>query len=103
MKNYEDKILSNYRYDTGIPEKDVGRVPLPWNWVDLSDLFSLAQQFAMDERLAGLTARAWQRSHEDILPFRNRIQHMRLPRPGEIERLRTLIRELRLSLGAGAV
>lgn len=98
IQSYEDKILSNYRYDTGVNEKDVDQVPLPWNWVDLSDLFSLAEQFAMDQRLAGLTARAWQRAHEDILPFRNRIQHMRLPRPGEIERLRILIRELRLSL-----
>ena len=103
IEGYKDKILNNYRYDTGINEKDVSRVPLPWNWVDLSDLFTLVEKFAADRRLAGLTARAWQRAHEDVLPFRNRIQHMRLPRPGEIELLRTLIRELRLSINADAI
>ena len=102
IRSYEDKILDNYQYDAEVSEKDVGRVPLPWNWVDLSDLFTLAEQFAMDQRLAGLTARTWRRAHEDVLPFRNRIQHMRLPRPGEIERLRTLIRELRLPLSGDA-
>jgi hypothetical protein len=100
IESYKDKILNNYRYDTGINEKDIGRVPLPWNWVDLSDLFTLIEQFAADRRLAGLTARTWQRAHEDVLPVRNRIQHMRLPRPGEIELLRTLIRELRLATNA---
>ena len=98
IRSYKDKILNNYRYDTGINEKDVNRVPLPWNWVDLSDLLIVAEQFATDQRLAELTARAWQRAHEDVVPFRNRIQHMRFPRPGEIDRLRTLVRELRLSL-----
>lgn len=102
IETYKGKILSNYKFDTRIDEKDIDRVPLPWNWVDLSDLFSLIEEFAVDQRLAGLTARAWQRAHEDVLPFRNRIQHMRLPRPGEIERLRTLLRELRLSIREGA-
>ena len=98
IESYENKILNNYKYDTGINEKVVSKVPLPWNWVELSDLFNLAEKFATNQRLAGLTARAWQRAHEDVLPFRNRIQHMRLPRPGEVEHLRSLIRELRLSL-----
>jgi hypothetical protein len=102
LESYKDRILSNYRYDTGVNKRSVDLVPLPWNWVELSDLFTLAERFATDQRLAGLTARGWQRAHEDILPFRNRIQHMRFPRPGEIERLRILLRELRLFLSNDA-
>lgn len=99
IETHKDKIINNYRSDSRIDEKDIEQVPLPWNWVDLSDLFTLIEHFATDQRLAGLTARAWQRAHEDVLPFRNRIQHMRLPRPGETDRLRGLLRELRLSIG----
>ncbi len=94
---YISKILRNYEDDTGLRESDVNKVPLPWNWVDLSDVLRLAARLAEGRRLAGVTATTWTRMAEDVVPLRNRIQHMRLPRPGDLLLIQRYCRQIRVA------
>ncbi len=94
---FESKILRNYEDDTGLRESDVTKVPLPWNWVDLSDVLRLAANLASGRRVAGVTASTWTRMAEDVVPLRNRIQHMRLPRPGDLILIQRYCRQINIA------
>jgi hypothetical protein len=97
LARFESKILRNYSDDTGLKATEVSVVPLPWNWVDMSDVLRCAAELADGSRVAGVTAATWTRMAEDVVPLRNRIQHMRLPRPGDLNLVQRYRRQIVVS------
>ncbi|MCM3555501.1 EKC/KEOPS complex subunit CGI121/TPRKB [Janibacter melonis] len=69
----------------------------PLDWLLLDDLLELARTACKDGfgPVAGLTAGQWSRQAAVVVPIRNRVAHMRLPRPGDLGTVRAQLRHLR--------
>ncbi|MEV4655706.1 hypothetical protein [Micromonospora sp. NPDC049301] len=88
------KVVALARAET---QSDVGSVAdlhSPLDWLVLDQLFALAAETAQHVRLGGISSREWRQFSERVVPVRNRMSHMRLPRPGDLDEVRRTLRIL---------
>lgn len=95
LSTHSDKIRRNFATENGIPAPALAELPNPVRWIDLSDLLELLIQTSSGSRLGGLSNKQWAAAKSDILPIRNKIQHMRLPSTGDRQVVERYNRNLR--------
>src|SRR5262249_43314101 len=83
-----DRALSAARRDMSGVGTQVNEVPLPLDWLTLEDLFQLAGELASKDELGGMSTPDWDRLAQSVVPIRNRVSHMRLPRAGDLDKVR---------------
>jgi hypothetical protein len=94
MGNLAEKALGLARGDMHGAAK-VDDLYLPLDWLLLDELFELAASSARSAgNLAGLSESDWMRMASRLVPVRNRVMHMRLPRPGDVGEVRQWLRFL---------
>jgi hypothetical protein len=84
---YRDRILELARRDSVPAAADLNDVRSPLDWLTLSDLLRVAQEFARP-RMCGYAADRWDQISREMVPIRNRVAHMRLARQGDLEAVR---------------
>lgn len=92
LEDHTEKIRRNFTAEYGAPSPDLGSLPNPARWIDLSDLLDLLIHVSQGARVGGLTSKQWNLVKLEVLPIRNKIQHMRLPSEGD---RRTIEKHLR--------
>lgn len=85
LSSYSDKIRNNFKAEYGMTAPTLENMPNPVRWIDLSDLLDILMAASEGSRVAGFSHAQWLRAKNDILPLRNKIQHMRLPSYGDKE------------------
>lgn len=95
LSAYSEKIRNNFKAEYGAAAPSLENMPNPARWIDLSDLLEIMISASANARVAGFSHAQWSRAKNDILPLRNKIQHMRLPSAGDKE----LIDSYNLRLG----
>lgn len=83
LAGHTEKIRRNFTAENGLPAPDLRSLPNPARWIDLSDLLDLLISISENSRIGGLTSKQWSLAKLEVLPIRNKIQHMRLPAPGD--------------------
>lgn len=87
-------IRRNFTAEYGAPSPDLGALPNPARWIDLSDLLDLLIHVSENSRVGGLTSKQWTLAKLEVLPIRNKIQHMRLPSEGDKRTIEKHIRAI---------
>ncbi|MEU0312552.1 hypothetical protein [Nocardioides sp. NPDC006273] len=64
----------------------------PLDWMQLSELISLAEALCAERQILGLRADEWARVRSDVMHVRHRVAHMRLLRAGDLEVVRRVRR-----------
>jgi hypothetical protein len=101
MGNLAAKALGLARGDMH-GAKEVDDLYLPLDWLLLDELFELAASSARSAGdLGGLSESDWKRMASRLVPIRNRVMHMRLPRPGDVGEVRQSLRFLQSRLKGG--
>ncbi|RQX17755.1 hypothetical protein DDE19_10345 [Micromonospora ureilytica] len=88
------KVVALARAETQGEFVSVADLHSPLDWLLLDQLFALAAETAQHVRLGGISSREWRQFSERIVPVRNRMSHMRLPRPGDLDEVRRTLRIL---------
>lgn len=94
LEVYSEKIRRNYSSECGIAAPKLAEITNPIRWIELSDLFDLLISGSENLRIAGWSNKRWVQAKSDILPLRNKIQHMRLPSEGDKELVARYVRSL---------
>ncbi|MDQ0260453.1 hypothetical protein J2W20_002357 [Sinomonas atrocyanea] len=94
LESRRKKIRDNYSNETGVAAPSLEQLAIPEKWLDLSDLLDLLAELAEGGRINGMSSKQWAKAKADLLPVRNRIQHMRLPRSGDAEVVRAYLSRL---------
>lgn len=94
LSGHTDKIRRNFTAEIGVPAPNLSALPNPARWIDLSDLLDLLIQVSSSSRVGGLTSKQWSLAKSEILPIRNKIQHMRLPSAGDKQAIQRHIRTI---------
>lgn len=94
LSAYSEKIRNNFKAEYGVAAPTMENMPNPARWVDLSDLLEIMISISGNARVAGFSHAQWSRAKNDILPLRNKIQHMRLPSAGDRELIDSYNRRL---------
>lgn len=94
LNGHANKIRRNFTAENGIPAPDLGSLPNPARWIDLSDLLDLLINISENSRVGGLTSKQWTTAKSEVLPIRNKIQHMRLPSAGDRQAIERHVRSI---------
>ncbi|WP_285245309.1 hypothetical protein, partial [Pseudarthrobacter sp. fls2-241-R2A-127] len=94
LEAHSEKIRRNFTAEHGAPSPDLSSLPNPVRWIDLSDLLDLLIQVSKTSRVGGLTSKQWTLAKLEVLPIRNKIQHMRLPSIGDKRTIEKHIRAI---------
>ncbi|MEO5321372.1 hypothetical protein PV761_22655 [Arthrobacter sp. CC3] len=94
LSGHTEKIRRNFTAENGIPAPDLSSLPNPARWIDLSDLLDLLINISENSRVGGLTSKQWSMAKSEVLPIRNKIQHMRLPSAGDKRAIERHIRSV---------
>lgn len=92
---HSEKIRRNFASENGVPPPQLTELANPVRWIDLSDLLDLLIADSAGSRIGGLSAKQWASAKSDLLPIRNKIQHMRLPSTGDKQVVERYNRSLR--------
>ncbi|MFK0006008.1 hypothetical protein ACIQTZ_03080 [Paenarthrobacter sp. NPDC090520] len=93
-----DKIRNNFKAEYGCAPPPLADIRNPTRLIDLSDLLDVLAEVAGSARIGGLSSAQWRKAKSDLLPLRNKIQHMRLPSVGDRDTIETYNRRLALNL-----
>lgn len=86
IKEHAEEIDRNWRQDSALSPEPASSGPIaPLNYVNLSDLLSLARELAEIRHVGGLGSAGWRELADDVVPVRNRVGHMRLPSSMDFE------------------
>lgn len=96
LRHLEEKIKRNFSVESGTTAPNLETIVNPIRWIDLSELFDLLIEKTTDSRLGGLTGKQWTAAKSDLLPIRNKIQHMRLPSHGDVEIVERHLRNIHM-------
>lgn len=94
LSDHTEKIRRNFTAEYGVTSPDLGALPNPARWIDLSDLLDLLIHVSENSRVGGLTSKQWTMAKLEVLPIRNKIQHMRLPSDGDKRTIEKHIRAI---------
>ena len=94
LSHLSDKIRNNFKTEYGIAAPPLINIPNPVRLIDLSDLLEILTNAAGSSRICGLSSAQWKKAKVDILPLRNKLQHMRLPSVGDRETIESYTRRL---------
>ena len=83
------KALGIARGEGFVAGEAISDLATPLDWLLLDDLFTLATAAADAGPVGGLSARDWMRQAAVLVPVRNRVAHMRLPRPDDVHEVRS--------------
>ena len=100
LDKYGGKILDTARRDSIPGAASISDIRSPLDWLTLADLLDVAQEHAPSSStslLSGYSAIEWSELARVIVPIRNRVAHMRLPRQGDREALRKCRRHYELT------
>lgn len=92
LSGHAEKIRRNFTAENGVVAPDLSSLPNPARWIDLSDLLDLLIDASENSRVGGLTSKQWTLAKSEVLPIRNKIQHMRLPAAGDKQAIERHIR-----------
>ena len=88
LEKFADGLVELARRDGIATATTTDRLRSPLDWLQLSDLLSLAADLSAGQPVMGLRPEEWRRVEGDVLHIRHRVAHMRLLRAGDLERVR---------------
>lgn len=71
-------------------------LPTPLDWLLLEELLEVARGCSAGGHVGGVSQREWERHAAVMIPIRNRVMHMRLPRPGDLQAVRSRLHFLQV-------
>ena len=75
----------------------------PFDWLYIDQLFDVAASVSAGEPVGGIPPHEWRRLATQLVPIRNRVSHMRLPQPGDLDTVRKCLRQLSVRFDASDV
>ncbi|MGN9776683.1 hypothetical protein ACTMS0_13080 [Micromonospora sp. H33] len=94
LESVAAKALALARAETQTNYATIADLHSPLDWLLLDQLLELAAETSRHVVVGGLSDREWRQLSDRVVPIRNRMSHMRLPRPGDLDELRRTLRIL---------
>lgn len=84
--NLPDLVLTRAKEDVYPGAKSLGEIRDPLEWLTLGELLEVRKSSGVGE--LGVESVVWDKFHREVGPVRNRVSHMRLIRPGDLDQVR---------------